>query len=346
MSGQSGGNERSSVKQFLESIKDSNPVSSYLYDDLYSGYRTSWFLTPRQITHRILSDPTILKHYLSNLYNRSFQKRHVSIMDEDWDNLIILDACTYELFEQTVTMEGDLRKVVSAGSGTGEFLYRSLSERDLSDTVYVTATPGIEHVREHTTIDLFDVVSVWKDRWDDELETVHPSAMVEETKAVYEQHPDKRIIAHFIQPHYPFIGETGQEISHRTLLAKQSDTDEETESVWTKLRNGTVEAADVRQAYEENLEIVLPFVEELVEDIDGKTVVTSDHGNSFGSGNTYGHASGVYIPELVHVPWFVPEWDRRREITTGEPTAESGEVDEQVHDRLADLGYVDGKDSF
>jgi hypothetical protein len=61
-------------------------------------------------------------------------------------------------------------------------------------------------------------------------------------------------------------------------------------------------------AYKENLRHVLKNVEDLLEIINGKTVITSDHGNLIGDRLSpipvrgYGHPSGLRAPELVKDP--------------------------------------------
>ena len=107
-----------------------------------------------------------------------------------------------------------------------------------------------------------------------------------------------------------------------------------------------VDDAVIWEAYRENLELVLPHVERLLDTIPGKTVVTSDHGNMIGESSfpvpvrEYGHPDGIYTPELVTVPWHVYTNGERREITTQEreQTSES-ESSSDISDRLEALGY-------
>ena len=56
----------------------------------------------------------------------------------------------------------------------------------------------------------------------------------------------------------------------------------------------------------------------LIESLDGKTVVTSDHGNLFGRRlwpiplQKYGHPPGLRFPELIEVPWHETPFENRR----------------------------------
>ncbi len=62
------------------------------------------------------------------------------------------------------------------------------------------------------------------------------------------------------------------------------------------------ESDDVlRQAYEGNLRIVLKYVSKLIEEMDGKIVITADHGEMLGENGQYAH--GVDNDLVRYVPW-------------------------------------------
>jgi hypothetical protein len=42
-------------------------------------------------------------------------------MEQDWDVLIILDACRYDIFSETVDIDGELTAINSRGSHSEEF---------------------------------------------------------------------------------------------------------------------------------------------------------------------------------------------------------------------------------
>jgi len=58
----------------------------------------------------------------------------------------------------------------------------------------------------------------------------------------------------------------------------------------------------IGEHYERNLRLVLEEVERLVQHLEGKIVVTSDHGEGLGK-EASGHALGRDIPVLRTVPW-------------------------------------------
>lgn len=259
----------------------------------------------------------------------------IDIMEQDWDNLIILDACRYDVFSEVNPFRGNLRSVISRGSDTSIFFQRNFAGGCFPSTVYVCANP----VPSQMSARFFDVVRLWEQGWNDEYHTVLPETVVDETIAAFERHSDKRIISHFMQPHYPWIGPQGREFhvefGYTSLREK--------ENIWVKMRRGDIPEDRVWEVYKENLEVVLESVKTLVEELPGKTVVTSDHGNAFGEMSVYGHPERAYIEPLIKVPWLELDGGSRRHIDDGGltiPVDGSDDVDD-VEERLAQLGYID-----
>jgi hypothetical protein len=276
------------------------------------------------------------------------------LTNKDWDNVVILDGCRYDLFRETNTIDGKLDSRITPVSATPEFLTENFQDRQFHDIVYVTANPTYRTRELHDVF--YRVIDVWKDQWDDDLKTVKPEAMAEATKQVHARHPNKRIISHFMQPHYPFIGDLSAEIGqhsgfeyiYRRVTGKEASRDNPT--VWECLKYDDLSRELVWNAYRENLEIALPHVQELVDMLDGKTVITSDHGNMLGerpfplASRIYGHPKKVRCEQLCQVPWLICEYNTRKKITEDDQSRSAElEKSEIVTDRLADLGYVDAQ---
>lgn len=162
-----------------------------------------------------------------------------------------------------------------------------------------------------------------------------PSTVTEYAKDALEEFPNKRLVVHYLQPHQPFVGETGRE---------KFDTTEY--SPWMEKIEGrrSITRDELRTAFMENFELVVPEVNQLVDYLPGKTVVTSDHGQTMGERarpipvSEYGHPRGIYTEQLVKVPWLIIE-DDRREISTGDAARREDVDDTVVEERLEDLGY-------
>lgn len=271
-------------------------------------------------------------------------------MQEDWDNIIILDGCRYDVFSDRGSISGKLQKVTSLGSQSLEFFRKNFSGGTYHDTVFVSANPYTDRLES----DVFhNVIELFTDHWDSELKTVPPKPVVDAALAAHESYPDKRLIVHFMQPHFPFIGEKGQKLSHSGLAGHpdyETGSGEKQNSypVWSNLRYGFTDITEqeVWKAYIENLDVVLPYVKTLCEEFRGKSVVTADHGNLMGERiwpipvKGYGHPTGLRISELVEVPWLEVNNSNRREITAEPPIKKRTSADEElIEERLRDLGY-------
>jgi len=238
----------------------------------------------------------------------------VRVVEEDWDYLIVLDACRYDVFKEVNTIPGRLERKISLGSCTTEWLIKNFPGY-YEDIVYVSANPRISHVEIdgfRGTDHFYKVIHVWDFGWDEELGTVPPDIVTDTALEVVEKYPDKRIIIHYMQPHAPWIGET-------RLTAKDLGISFKSAIEWFR-NSGKIspwglfgKAVDVvgldfiRKAYRDNLKLVLKEVKRLVDKLEGKIVITSDHGECFGEKFIIEHPGGIYIRELVEVPWLVIE---------------------------------------
>jgi len=284
---------------------------------------------------RVLQNPQLLFRLCNRLYHqrgREYNHQGFSIFDDDWDNLIILDACRYDVFEKINPIDGDLIQKESRGSTTSEFLRGNIDGEELTDTVYVTANPQYE--KQYEGKNFHEVHNLFKSKsWDKASRTVPPDVFAREAIEIYEDNTDKRLIFHFIQPHAPFIGPFGRRVFGEDKLG------------WGVGRLSSHDNRDLYTAYVENLLVTLPSVEKLLKKVSGKSVVTSDHGEMIGERafpfpiKEYSHPRGIYTKELVTVPWLVVNGEGRRDIT-GEGIVTEETLDEDlVNDRLAALGY-------
>lgn len=262
-----------------------------------------------------------------------------SHVDRDWDNLILLDACRYDTFVNYNPFDEEVERAISNASHTTDFLENNLTG-DQSDTVYVTASPQVTKFESR----FHQVIHVWEDSWDEELRTVLPKQVTKAAQDALKRYPNKKLVIHYMQPHYPFIGPTGRNLeTHATFTGGLRER--EHLSIWELLSSGKVATGGVKRAYRENLEVVLKEVEKLIEQIDGKSVLTSDHGNLFGERvsplpiKLYGHPSNVPAENLITVPLVELPYENRRAIQAGD-SKETERNHRDVKSRLEDLGYV------
>lgn len=298
-------------------------------------------------------EPKLALRELNRLYytrGRSwkYNKNAPNVFKEDWDNLLLLDACRYDAFEYALSefnLPGELGSNYSRGASTMEFLKANMSGQDLTDTVYVTATSMLYRMmvlQNEIEHNLHAVIDVWEDAIDLGEWGVHPERVAERVLEINREYPNKRLVVHFIQPHIPFIGEFGRERFKDDLI-------------WQKKRQGELGAADEElwRAYMENLYAVLPSVKKLLTELSGKSVVTADHGQLIGDHGfpvpfkEYGHPEGIYCDTLVKVPWHVYQNGSRKRVVAERPEGgeynekDREELDKKAEDHLRNLGYLE-----
>ncbi len=266
-----------------------------------------------------------------------------NVYDRSWDVLVVLDACRADLLRGVadgVEFLGTVETVRSVGSSSSEWLENTfLGREEAGRTAMVTGNTWTDRYLEADAFAALD--EVWKYAWDEELGTVPPAAITDRAIATARKGESDRLIAHYMQPHHPFVPDpiAGDDGMARTGAHSSGS------NPWVLLRRGELSVDRVRDAYEANLRYVLPEVETLVENVDGRVAITADHGNLFGEWGLYGHPMWTPVPALLAVPWAETRGKGRRSYT---PTIEPPEPlpvsrvygAESDHERLEALGYL------
>lgn len=296
------------------------------------------------------------KRFLTHVVARYFDAMDdggAPVTAEEWDTLVVLDACRSDLFAEVLAdhpLPGSLDRRTSVGTGTPDFLAGTFGDGTFHDVVYVTGNP---YVSTDLDADQFHAVDeVWRDGWDEARQTVRPETMRDRTLAAVDDYPDKRVVSHFLQPHAPFVGEVRlpgerENFAIREQALGEADATRKMRTPFERLEAGELTRDEVWAAYRSNLAYAFPAVETLLEELDGLTAVTSDHGNALGERarpfpiRVYGHPLGVRIPALTTVPWFTHQTGERRKVVAEPPETERRDVDEATADRLRQLGYAE-----
>ncbi|MCI0497628.1 MAG: hypothetical protein L0Z54_04985 [Thermoplasmata archaeon] len=291
-------------------------------------------------------------------YRRLSKAAAIHVMEEEWDYLIVLDACRLDAFRQHVTPVAG--SAVSGGSATQEWAEWNFDGR-FEDTIYVAGNPHFARSRLTCTfghVPFHHVVDVWDFGWDETVRTVPPAKVTDAALDALRRFPDRRMIVHYNQPHHPFLSDpslldydegTAHEIG--TPAYGNGSPRAPGEEVWPKKRDiylavrmGQVDLHRAWKGYRSNLDIVWREVLRLSDALDGKVVVTADHGEALGEMMLYGHPHRMRIPALVLVPWHVLKDVERGPASVGRPGGD-GPVSEMAHiddtiRRLKDLGKV------
>lgn len=186
------------------------------------------------------------------------------------------------------------------------------------------------------------VVDLWYEAWDEENGTVRPEVVNREFRERVDDLGDRRTVIHYMQPHAPFIGRGKSRINKylqknfselknngkkesvlpETLTKGLNNLIKRFESTETGMKLGFISSLDrksiievmrgdtrevLMKYYRENMRIALENANELAQELDGKVIITSDHGEAFGEQGVWEHHEETYIPSLVEVPWLEVE---------------------------------------
>lgn len=309
-------------------------------------HKTKRFLNPRP---EVSNQSTfILFWYLKYVYSFAFGFIHgfgTDVMEEDWDTLILLDACRYDDFERVSDIDGELSHKISKGVDSPEFIKKNFVGKDLTDTVYVTANPYFSLIGDNT---FHETNTNPLSKWDSELQCVRPEAVTTSAINAHKKHPNKRIIVHYMQPHDPPLGPKAKELRENAgIISGPMGTGNSDKRIMELVAAGEISKKEAHEAYRETLDIVLEDVTSLIDQIDGKIVISADHGEMFGErpypilGELYEHFQNPKTISLCKVPWHVVESYSRRRQLSAEPSSENDDFvnEEEIEKQLKALGY-------
>ena len=286
-----------------------------------------------------LKDPSLAGLGLNQEYYRSrkgdsYNRDGIDVFDEDWDNLILLDACRYDDYARLTPFDGRPEWRESRGSASKQFVYGNFLNKTLHDVVYISGNQWYLKLKEELGAEIHAFHNVERDTADGYVPS--PENVTETALELADQYPNKRLIVHYMQPHKPYLGEYSERFTYPRAQGLRET-----------LRASEVNRQQLVAAYRDNLRLALDHVKTLVEALEGKTVISSDHGELLGERLSpvpvrwYGHPRHIYVKELVDVPWHVVSDGPRKSITAESPVGEFSDSDaEQVEENLKDLGYM------
>lgn len=269
------------------------------------------------------------------------QNPGVSIYDLDWDLMIILDACRFDLFYEVADeydfLPNDIEVLRSLDSMTPAWMERTFIKqqaRSMADTYYLCANPFSEQKLDGR--DFAELDEIWKYGWNGEHDTVTPEAVTNRCINIGREYETDRLLVHYMQPHWPFV--PAMALTNDGGMRLDEFGTYNRDEVWERLRRGEVSSEEVWEGYRDNLRYALDSVAVLLQNIDAENVIiTSDHGNAFGEYGVYGHPMHMPLSCLRSVPYVelsaTDQWGREPnqfDVSVGESDIEA---------QLEALGY-------
>ena len=172
------------------------------------------------------------------------------IRKRDWDILIILDACRYDIFKemsQKMLGKNKVTKMISPATQTVEWLDKTFKEQDFSDVIYISSNPFVNskgiipeqggysfNANNHFKI----IVDVWDTGWNPDISTVHPLDVNKAAIVSMDVRPKFRYIIHYMQPHSPYIFYGGLKTHMHPVQNMQKNLNPPTDlSIFSKIAN-------------------------------------------------------------------------------------------------------------
>lgn len=226
------------------------------------------------------------------------------IHNMDWRNVIILDACRYDYFKETVNENKygfQFEPVWSPGGDTGRWYTNMWVDGEYDDTILVSDSPvpwrrdnGMHQAKFYRSYPL------WKNRGKTLGEFPPLKELIEQALKYKYVNKNKRMLLHLVPPHLPYYHDEGIKL----LLKEFGKNVVGDGMIYLKMEDyGKKHGWDkVITQYKKSIEFALDTI--LKYDWGEQTIVTSDHGELIGEGKRYTHSLGfTEDPLLRTVPW-------------------------------------------
>jgi hypothetical protein len=243
--------------------------------------------------------------------------------------------------------EGELEKRESPASTSEEWLDKVLKdEYDIawfSANFFVNSIDKPIDTLRHAEYSVIPdrhirkIFDLWGSEWGKQG-TVPPEKIYQKFREEKESLESDRVVFHYIKPHLPVVGR-GKSFLYKRMredYIRLKNNEFET-GLLSKLLSKPLKKADeftlvqkfnfashlylrdflrfylkdsreiAKEVHRENLRNVLSEVEKLLQGLNGRVVITSDHGEAFGEEGIWGHKAEKDIAELREVPWLESE---------------------------------------
>ena len=289
-----------------------------------------------------------------------------NVFEEDWDHLIILDACRVDALNEVASEYAfldEIDTIWSVGSTSREWIeetFRESYRNEIENTAYISANPysnvltgdrekfeypntqgtyadslrSFHRLIQNSTVtedDLAHIESLWVrdgDHPDGGHTSPLPETVTNHTIKAARSGDFDRIISHYMQPHQPYFS-SSEEFDKLSEMEKHPIN---------YLKKGNKN--EVWELYLDNLRFVLDDIKILLENVDGSVTITADHGELMGEMGLYAHPTGHLHPNLRKVPWVRTSG---QDLETVHPDVELKGIVENTDtdkEQLEALGYL------
>lgn len=314
-----------------------------------------------RIPQEILDVPMRIHTLINKIRLDGQSKRLNELIDANNWCLIVLDACRYDFLKTIFSQyfEGSIDPVWASGSNT--FDYLATNWQDSYSFPYVTAAAPVtptkinfdnnetaqglifegEELREmyngyQPADHLLNIDAVWQDNWDENLGVCPPEPVTK--RAIEESHENSKLVAHYFQPHAPFIGEASETANRDNINSLKGGA--VSEGIWEKVESGEISAKELCTLYKSNVERVLVAAAHLIQETKfDRYVIIGDHGEALGEYNRYTHGMDWH-PYVRTVPWAEVSTVNADIDYMQEFKSSKGSENSSVEDRLSELGYL------
>lgn len=283
---------------------------------------------------RSLPGPITIPRLASQLRPKTSDE--LEYLHEDWDIMILLDACRYDTLAAEHAdreLPGSVRAERSPATTTAVWVDKTFGGAgELHDVVYLDANGRYSIVDTESSLHAYIPAWTTDDAGSDSPNIVPPDGMADTLVKTANDYPNKRILAHFVQPHTPFLGEGAIDIPRGP-------------NARTLVRDHGISRTALNDAYRENLSLALDEVERILDDLNGTVVLTSDHGELLGErlwplpARDYGHPYSVEHPVLRTVPWYEIDCGHREIVADPPDEQPDMNANADLNKHLAALGY-------
>ncbi|UCH32412.1 MAG: hypothetical protein JSV05_03270 [Candidatus Bathyarchaeota archaeon] len=270
----------------------------------------------------------------------------LTLMKEEWDVAIILDACRYDTFKEVYKKylpSGQLHKRIGA-SDTFDWLHSVFNGRKNNNLVYVSGHPGINGRNIawgyfNATKKFYKVYDAWLSGWNWEIGTALPEEVTKIGIQARKTHPNRRLIIHFIQPHFPYrkapcpstysdlkgvkknpkLGFMLEKLFRELMSFSDLNFSRLRIAYWMFKKSFNLDFLQdlneiywrkynpqrLKEFYRDNLEWALESISNFISRFgDDEIAVTSDHGEAFGEGGDFFHLYKTNNPVVRCVPYW------------------------------------------